>query len=365
MVPGVTILPGKGALGQCFRVVAVYIGTVIGAGFASGQEILQFFIVFGSRGLWGAVLAAVLFGLLGLFLMKLVMTLRTTSYAQLLPPLMGHRLAGLVDLLSLAMLPGGLAVMLAGSGAVFQEQFGLAPAGGVMLAAFITALVILFGLEGVLLANMILVPVKLLAIGLVCLFALFLHGISLPPGEQAVRPVTGLNHWAWFGLLYVSYNLVVPVAVLSSLGRSLEKRPAVLGGLVGGLVLGATAGLITLAGLAHYPQITGYQVPILLIAGFLGETWRHALGGLIWLAILTTAIADAHGFASRLAPGGGWRYRAVGLATIICALPLAKMDFSRLVQLLYPLFGYAGLIILVALLLAPFRLKWITRYHFF
>ncbi|WP_194174985.1 hypothetical protein [Desulfofundulus thermobenzoicus] len=130
-------------------------------------------------------------------------------------------------------------------------------------------------------------------------------------------------------------------------------------------VLGATAGLITLAGLAHYPQITGYQVPILLIAGFLGETWRHALGGLIWLAILTTAIADAHGFASRLAPGGGWRYRAVGLATIICALPLAKMDFSRLVQLLYPLFGYAGLIILVALLLAPFRLKWITRYHFF
>ena len=35
-----------------FKVAATYIGTVVGAGFASGQETLQFFAVFGVRGFW-------------------------------------------------------------------------------------------------------------------------------------------------------------------------------------------------------------------------------------------------------------------------------------------------------------------------
>lgn len=99
--------------------------------------------------------------------------------------------------------------------------------------------------------------------------------------------------------------MVVPVAVLISLGRTVEVVPVVLGGVIGGLGLGATAGLMTLAGMVFYPQITSYQVPLLCIAGYLGEGLRHGLGGLIWLAILTTAIANAHGFASRVSPRGG------------------------------------------------------------
>jgi len=35
-----------------FKVAATYIGTVVGAGFASGQEMLQFFAVFGLKGFW-------------------------------------------------------------------------------------------------------------------------------------------------------------------------------------------------------------------------------------------------------------------------------------------------------------------------
>ncbi|RYD02452.1 hypothetical protein N752_24285 [Desulforamulus aquiferis] len=74
---------------------------------------------------------------------------------------------------------------------------------------------------------------------------------------------------------------------------------------------------------------------------------------LIWLAILTTAIANAHGFASRLAPDGGKRYRLFGLAACLGVLPLTVFDFSSLVRFLYPLFGYAGLLLLAAMLIVP------------
>ena len=38
---------------QAIRIGLTYIGTVVGAGFASGQEIFRFFVVFGSNGFWG------------------------------------------------------------------------------------------------------------------------------------------------------------------------------------------------------------------------------------------------------------------------------------------------------------------------
>jgi uncharacterized membrane protein YkvI len=77
------------------------------------------------------------------------------------------------------------------------------------------------------------------------------------------------------------------------------------------------------------------------------------LGFLIWLAILTTAIANAHGFASRLAPAGGRRYRLVGVSACLLALPLSTFSFDSLVRFLYPLFGYAGLALLASLLVRP------------
>ena len=42
-----------------------YLGAVIGAGFASGQEIMQFFVNYGSCGLTGALTATFLFALMG------------------------------------------------------------------------------------------------------------------------------------------------------------------------------------------------------------------------------------------------------------------------------------------------------------
>lgn len=44
-----------------FQVAATYVGAVMGAGFASGQEIQQFFARFGYWGLVGVVLSSFLF----------------------------------------------------------------------------------------------------------------------------------------------------------------------------------------------------------------------------------------------------------------------------------------------------------------
>jgi uncharacterized membrane protein YkvI len=343
----------KGDFWLLAKISTTYIGAVIGAGFASGQEIMQFFILHDGKGLTGAVLATLLFSYLGGLVMFLSITIKTANYKEFLNFLLGPRIGKLMDGLSLFMLLGGLSVMMAGSAAVFGEQFGLPVKAGVWVVAILTSLVILGGLEGVMTANVFLVPLKLLAVFLISLAALGIGGLPdvLQSSTGPARGVAG--NWIAAGFLYVSYNMVVPVAVLSSLGRSVSLKLGIAGGALGGFLIGLAVFLVTLAGLAHMPEAASYQIPLFYLTGLLGPFFSWGLGILIWLAILTTAIADAHGFASRLAPGGGSLYRFWGTGACLLALPLSGFSFSGLVRVLYPLFGCAGLVLLVGLLVLP------------
>ncbi len=120
------------------RVVSIYVGAVIGAGFATGQEIMQFFILHGSAGLKGAILAALLFAYLGGLVMFLSVSMQSCSYTRLLKFLIGAGAGRFMDILNLFMLLGGLSVMMAGSGAVLSEHMGLPVCFGILLMAFLT-----------------------------------------------------------------------------------------------------------------------------------------------------------------------------------------------------------------------------------
>ncbi|WKB35304.1 hypothetical protein QS257_17090 [Terrilactibacillus sp. S3-3] len=48
-------------LGLVFQIAATYIGTIVGAGFASGKEVIQFFTQFGEFGTLGVAASGALF----------------------------------------------------------------------------------------------------------------------------------------------------------------------------------------------------------------------------------------------------------------------------------------------------------------
>ncbi|MEW6458752.1 MAG: hypothetical protein AB1441_06755 [Bacillota bacterium] len=345
------------------KVAVLYIGGVIGAGFASGQEIMQFFAVFGTRGLWGVALATALFVYLGVVVQTTAVRLESTGYREVLEHLLGRSLAAVMDRLSLGMLLVGLGIMLAGSGAIFQEQLGLPPAAGVLVLAALTVAVLWGGLNGVVAVNAVLVPLKLgLVIG-VALLALATawgspgsaaHAGASPPGLLA-------GNWVWAALLYVSYNMVVPVAVLSTLGRHLSPAEAVRGALAGGIMLGLAAGVVAAAIIAHYGQVRLYQVPLLYLAGAVHPVVGAMFSVVIWLAVFTTGIANAHGFAGRLALPGSRGYRLAGLGAALIMVPVALLGFVTLVRFFYPLFGLIGLVLAGVLLFRPVAGFWRER----
>ncbi|MDD2497211.1 MAG: hypothetical protein PHY90_03610, partial [Desulfitobacteriaceae bacterium] len=110
---------------SAITVAMAYIGTVVGAGFASGQEVLQFFGFFGFWGLAGLMLAMVLFSYFGYLILKLGDELDADSHLPIIKHAGGKWIGGIIDYVIIFFLFGALAVMGAGAGALFSEQFGL------------------------------------------------------------------------------------------------------------------------------------------------------------------------------------------------------------------------------------------------
>ena len=146
------------------QIAFTYIGTVVGAGFASGQEILQFFTLLGPQAYPAIHLATILFAWVGIQILLLGRKLQATSYRQLTAYLFGNRLSRVVDTLMMVMLFFVTVAMLAGVGALFEEQLRLSFQIGVVLTMVLTYLTILRGMKGIMLANSIIVPIMLIVV---------------------------------------------------------------------------------------------------------------------------------------------------------------------------------------------------------
>lgn len=135
------------------KIAGVFISTVIGAGFASGQEIVTFFIRYGRSGLLGLGVAGVLFILYGWGILSCVYKNKLKSYSEFTNQIAGRQAGRVLSWIVTAYMLLSYGVMLAGSGAILQEQFGLSYEVGVLLLSALTFLTFLTGAKGMVSVN--------------------------------------------------------------------------------------------------------------------------------------------------------------------------------------------------------------------
>lgn len=329
------------------KVASIYVGTVIGAGFASGREIIQFFGVYGLKGIIGISISGILFSLIGGLLLLKVYNNKVIGFDDLVNRIFGKRLKKVLDLIMIFSLYTGFSVMVAGSGAIFREELGFSFNYGMMVMVTLSYIVFLFDLEGLSFVNSILVPLLILGIIFTGLYLSIGGGLSLSAiGE--LNPASKTNFLV-SSLLYVGSNSLIIIIVFSSLLPIINsKKTAISGGLVGGLILYILGLSILLTMFMYYGEVIYTDVPMLKIASYISDGYRKFYAIILWCAIFTTAIANGSGFINRFANS---KYKMlIGVLFCISSLPLAKMGFSRLVGLIYPIFGFIGFIILVFIL---------------
>ncbi|GMA42246.1 YkvI family membrane protein [Mobilicoccus caccae] len=340
-----------------FGIAATYIGTVIGAGFASGQEVLQYFVSFGPAGLAAIVLATLLFFGFGALAMLLGHHLQTDRYA----PIMewrGYRLPRLfADFFITLSLAGTFVIMVAGAGSTFAQAFGVPAFVGSIAVGVLCILNLLKGLDGLVRVQSILVPLLIAgAIG-VAVHAI-LNPIDGGGGDAAAQVNSSplINQWTMAGILYVAFNVQLAIAVLVPLGHGRASvRSMVWGALIGALGLGAGAAAVYLAMNANASLVGTAELPMVDLADRIGPGWGLAYSVVLFIGLYSTAVSCFYGSVHRVTSSerlGNPPTMPVMIGVAVAGVVLSFVGFTDLISYVYPILGYGGMVIMLILLAA-------------
>lgn len=343
-----------------FKVAATYIGTIVGAGFATGQEMLQFFSRFGLSGLYGLVLTTVLFIAFGYIIMLLGKEINADSHLDIIRHAGGKVIGTVIDFIITFFLFGALTAMIAGTGALFEQQFQISGLVGNVIMAVLTALTVLTGINGVINSISYVVPFLLLSVFGISIFSI----ITTPPDVTSTAVIieeSGLiTNWIVSAILYVSYNTVLSIAVLGPLGVKADSKKAVRNGaILGGLGLGIGSVMIFLAISGSLTEIAKLEVPMIFIAGQIAPVAQIIYAVVLIAEVYTTAVGSLFGFVARLneMKKARSKEKIIVIITTILAFFASQFGFSNLVKYLYPLVGYGGIVLLICLVYSRFRFK--------
>ncbi len=132
---------------KSWQIGGAFVGLIVGAGFASGQEIMQYFTSFGLYGIAGAIVATIAFAFLGMSLAQLGTDLQTTSHKAVIYHIGGRYVGVILDVLITFFLFGVAVVMFAGSGSTFHQMFGINPMVGSIIMVILTILTLLLNVK--------------------------------------------------------------------------------------------------------------------------------------------------------------------------------------------------------------------------
>ncbi len=325
------------------RIASAFIGTVVGAGFSSGQEILRFFTAYGWAGMCGIAVAVALFFFFGYTALLLGRNLNASSHLEIVKFTNGKVLGSAIDMIITLFLFGGLAAMFAGAGAVFREQFGFAPVWGILCMAVITTVTVTTGIKGVVNAISAVVPLLLFAVVYAAAYSLATDPLTLEDIELSKTVAGATPNWFVSAVNYASYNLVVAIAVLAPIGASVQNKKRLLrGALLGALGLGLSIAAINLSILTNIEGAACLEVPTIFVASKISPYFKLLFAVVIFTEIYSTALGDLLGLSRRV---------SLSLPkTLLIALAAAgafiasQLGFSNLVRFMYPAVGYGALL---------------------
>ena len=325
---------------KIFQIAVVFIGTIVGAGLASGKEITQFFTSFGLTSFFGILFCGAFYILMGSIIAKISIKYSLNSYSDVLK-IISPKLTGVITTFYLI---SSASIILAGSGALINQFFGIPKIVGSLIMLCLASVFLLRGTDGLIEVNSFIVPSLLGTITLIIvLYFLFCRGsISFQFISSFEPPKKGV---AVSTILYAGYNVLCCSGVLVPLSNETKNSKTMVYGIAcGALGLTLLSSAINLLLLANQPYIYELEIPLLLVAQRFGSVVQALLLVIIWLEMFSTEVSDVYSISKTLEQSFNIKFKKGIFIVLAVALPISQIGFSNLISTLYPLFGILSLI---------------------
>lgn len=296
----------EGRFGRLVLPAIILQSVLIGGGYATGREVVEFGARFGAMG-WMSILTIFAgFTVVNVVLFEVVRVARTYDYKGLMKELIG-RAWPVFDIVFAAMAILVIAVMASASGEILQQTLGVPYLAGIAAVVAVVGALTYHG-SG-LIERFKTGGTVLLYLGY-ALFAGVVIWTMAPEILAALR--SGTTAYAagatpfdavGTGILYVGYNLAVFPAVLFTLHRQKTRRDTVTAGLLAGFLMTLPFLWTYLAVLAFYPDpaVLGASVPWLAMLDGIGPAWLVVVYGIVvaW-TLLETSTGLIHAILDRV-----------------------------------------------------------------
>lgn len=324
---------------KIIKTASVYLGLVIGAGFASGREIMEYFNFPSDGRFFGIVIASLMLMAVAYITLSKAAEEKIDSFDLYIDGVAG-RSAKLVKRFMLVYMYCGLFVMFSGSGALIDKITPFSPLFGIILMAFICFSVICFDVKGIVAVNVMLVPFMIFGI-------LYVSFYSVLFNDASAFAASGSNKAIVFSAVcYSAYNTVTAGAVLVPLAGGLSRAEIKKTSIVGGFIIGLLIMSVWCVQQINIDILWNSELPMLELSALCGKLCKRIYSAVLFMAICTTSVSYAFGIMSHFSG----KIKTVGqrsfFAAVLClsAIPFSLYGFSKLVAELYSIFGYIGMI---------------------
>ncbi len=346
----------KKTIGQMFQISAVFIGTIVGAGLASGQEITQFFSTYGYMSFWGILICGLIYILISSIIISISLKHKLSSYSELITLISPGFFGVITDIFTSFFLISGASIILAGSGALLHQYFGVSKWVGILLMSIISLYTLLKDTKGLITINSFIVPA--LTTIIVTIFVLYLifykdmvsasYIKQIPSYKTQIIPI----QWFFSAVLYASYNMLSCSGVLVPISQEIKhKRILIPGVIIGAIVLTILCYFVNVMLLLNIPQIFKYEIPLLYITNRFGTLMQILLLCVIFCEMFSTEVSNIYSVGKTLEKKFNISYKKAVILILIISLPISQIGFKTLIKVLYPGFGAISFIFLIQCIL--------------
>lgn len=324
-----------------------YVSFGIGAGFATGAELLQFWAPHGSNAIFGLIISAALILLCIAVVSRDCRKYKLVNMEMMYKHYCGKYIGAAIqwfNTLTFFLMVGS---MIAGGASSLNQAFGLPIFAGTVIMLATVLATALMGMKRLtdILGNI--APIIIISVIIICIFSYMNGTVDFSAGDQLIREKSGLSmsgsliFSAVLNFTYVVLNMSAYSANVST--RADHQKELVWGNVLGQFITVLSQTFIFIAFILNATLVAGTDIPLLMLAQRLGTAFYAFYGIIVVLATYTTATGMAWVAASNIQHEDSKWYKPVVAAVCIGAFIFSNFgSFGVLMNLVMKMVSYLG-----------------------
>ena len=345
---------------RSLAVAASFVGIVVGAGFASGMEALQYFVAYGTNGFFGVILASVTMLFAATAFMTFGSYFLANEHNEVFYNVTSKPAAFIMDWSAVACMFSVGFVMFAGAGSNLKQSFGWPIWIGAVAMLALMLVVGRFDVDKVSSVIGWATPLLVVFVLIGSIYSFTQVDVNWSEvgnyAQQEVARADGTPYW-WLGALnHTGLNALCGVSMaLVMAGDEFDTKSTRYGGILGGVIYAVMLALLVASLLIQVESVNGADMPLLAVIDNVDPVLGFIMTWVIFLMVFNTCLGMFYALAKRLTSKHPERFYPTYAIACVVGFGLSFAGFQPLVNSLYPILGYLGLFVMAVMTVTYLR----------